>query len=215
MDRKRKAVLIGAVAGGIALCAYGGKTAASAVGTGSECGRMDFRNNKGGMKMRNEIELIPLAFDDLFDDRLPSVFGTYDPFAQMHRRMNRMLSAFEGELADSGRQVPARSMRMDAFVKDGRFRVETDLPGLKKEEIDVSVHDGMLSIKGEKKAGKDEKKEGYYLNERSSVSFARTISLPEGADADKAEVEFKDGVLKISMPFKELPKPELKKLPVK
>ena len=47
------------------------------------------------------------------------------------------------------------------------------------------------------------------------MSFARTISLPEGADADKAGVEFKDGVLRISMPFKELPKPEAKKLTVK
>jgi HSP20 family protein len=167
--------------------------------------------------MGYELDLIPLAFDDMFDDSRPVPFGrgAYDPFARMHRHMSRMLAAIDSELASSGRQIPAVSMKMDAFAKDGKFQVETDLPGLSKDDIDVSVHDGMLTIKGEKKAKKDEKKSGYYLNERSAVSFARTISLPEGADADKADVEFKDGVLRISMPLKELPKPEVKKLSVK
>lgn len=166
--------------------------------------------------MKENTFLIPLGFDDMFDWR-PGVTGISDPFLRMHRHMSRLLAAMDGELAGAGQNVPARAMKMDAFVKDGKFRIVTDMPGLSKDEIDVSVSDGLLSIKGEKKSEKkDADPEGsYYLNERSGVSFSRTISLPDGIDADKAEVEFKDGVLNISMPVRELPKPEVKKLTVK
>jgi HSP20 family protein len=168
--------------------------------------------------MKENTFLIPLGFDDMFDWR-PSIMsaGSSDPFVRMHGHMSRLLAALDSEFASAGQKLPTRAMRMDAFVKDGRFNVITDMPGLSKDDIEVSVQDGLLSVKGEKKAEKKEEnsESNYYLNERSSMSFARTISLPEGVDADKAEVEFKDGVLSVSMPVKALPKPEVKKLAIK
>ncbi|MCL2473405.1 MAG: Hsp20/alpha crystallin family protein [Alphaproteobacteria bacterium] len=168
--------------------------------------------------MKENMFLVPLSFDDMFDWRPSLVSEEFsDPFARMHRHMSRFLAAMDSELAAAGQRPPSRAMRMDAFIKDGKFKVITDMPGLAKDDIDVNIHDGMLTIKGEKKSEREDGNAGdsYYLNERSSVSFARTISLPEGINADKAEVEFKDGVLNISMPVKELPKPEVKKLTVK
>lgn len=168
--------------------------------------------------MKENKFLIPLSFDDLFDWR-PSIVSTTssDPFVRMHNHMSRLLAAMDRELTSTGQQLPSRAMRMDAFVKDGEFKVITDMPGLSKDDIEVSLQDNLLSIKGEKKTEKkDENSENnYYLNERSNMSFARTISLPEGVDADKAEVEFKDGILSISMPVKTIPEPEVKKLEIK
>ena len=161
--------------------------------------------------------LIPLDFDDMFDWR-PSIMGvSSDPFVRMHNQMSRLLAAMDREFTSTGQKLPSRAMHMDAFIKDGKFKVITDMPGLSKDDIEVSVQDGLLSVKGQKRTEKkDEKSEGnYYLNERSGMSFSRTISLPEGVDTDKAEVEFKDGVLNISMPIKAMPKPEAKKLTIK
>jgi HSP20 family protein len=150
------------------------------------------------------------------------VYDDFDfpPMSRMHRYMNRVMAemdrefeALEGSFA-AGRNV--RRIRMDAFVKDGKFKLVADLPGLKKEDIEVSVRDNMLSVSGSQKSKNDAAgKEGYYLRERSSNSFFRTISLPDGADTDKAETSFSDGVLTITMPVKELPKPQARKLAIK
>jgi len=187
----------------------------------NRCGHPYMRivqQTNGDAKMKENMFLVPLGFDDMFDWR-PNIMSAEfsDPFARMHRHMSRLLAAMDSELTNAGQKLPSRAMRMDAFVKDGKFKVITDMPGLSKDDIEVSVHDGLLSVRGEKEsAQKDANSDGdYYLNERSRVSFARTISLPEGVEADKAEVEFKDGVLNISMPVKTLPKPEVKKLTIK
>lgn len=220
MKKHRKKIVLAAgaaiVAGGAAWVFYPGR-----VPLEIRCGRnyiSSVKQKNGGAEMTENMYLMPLGFDDMFDWR-PSIIEREfaDPFVRMHRHMSRMLAAMDGEFATMGRRLPSRAMRMDVFVKDGAFKVVADLPGLAKGDIEVSVHDGFLSVKGEKKSsGKDSgKTEGYYLNERSSVSFSRTISLPDGVDADKAEVEFKDGVLSISMPVKELPRPEVKKLSIK
>ncbi len=167
--------------------------------------------------MKENKFLIPLGFDDMFDWR-PNVMGSVsDPFVRMHNQMSRLLAAMDREFANTGQKLPVRSMRMDAFVKDGKFKVITDMPGLSKDDIEVSIQDDLLSIKGEKKTEEKDKKSAndYYLNERSSMSFARTISLPEGVDADNADVEFKDGVLSISMPINAIAQQEVKKLTIK
>jgi HSP20 family protein len=168
--------------------------------------------------MKENTFLIPLGFDDMFDWR-PSIMSaeSSDLFMRMHGHMSRLLAALDSEFANAGQKLPSRAMRMDAFIKDDRFNVITDMPSLSKDDIEVSVQDGLLSVKGEKKTEKKTEDAGsnYYLNERSGMSFARTISLPEGVDADKAEVEFKDGVLSISMPVKTLPKPKVKRLVIK
>ncbi|MDR3126472.1 MAG: Hsp20/alpha crystallin family protein [Rickettsiales bacterium] len=141
------------------------------------------------------------------------------PFSRMQSRMNRLLAEMDRDFEEFDRAFmpPAnvRRARMDAAVKDGKFRLVAEMPGIKKDDIDISAHDGLLTVKGERKAKADEDKDGYYIRERSASSFSRTVSLPEGADIDKAETSFSDGVLTITMPVKGLPKPQVRKLAIK
>lgn len=165
--------------------------------------------------MKKNTFLMPLGFDDMFDWQ-PGIISS-DPFIRMHKHMSRLLAALDSEFASAGQKLPSRAMRMDAFIKDGQFNVITDMPGLSKDDIEVSIQNGLLAIKGEKKSEKkdEDSAKNYYLNERSNISFERTISLPEGVDIEKAEVEFKDGLLSVAMPIKILQEEKVKKLSIK
>jgi len=104
--------------------------------------------------------------------------------------------------------------RIDVFERDHHLVTKVDLPGLKKDEVKVEVTDNFLTISGERKAEKEEKREGYYRSERSYGSFHRQIPLPEGAKTDTATAEFKDGVLEIAMQAPER-KPLARQLTIK
>jgi HSP20 family protein len=81
--------------------------------------------------------------------------------------------------------------------------VKTELPGINPKEIDISLSEGMLTIKGEKKQEKEEKESDYHLVERSYGSFTRMVRLPKEVKSDKISASFKDGVLKITLPKSE------------
>jgi HSP20 family protein len=107
--------------------------------------------------------------------------------------------------------VPA----VDVVEKEKAFEVTAELPGMDEKNIDVSVSNGMLTIKGEKQEDKEEKKKGYYLSERRFGSFERSFRIPVGVDPDKIDASFKKGVLTVTLPKKpEAQKPE-KKISVK
>ena len=136
-------------------------------------------------------------FEDFEGFRFPSLFGReFFPFTR------------EFEQVDWS---PAIEVRQD----NGQFIVRTDLPGLKKDDVKVEVTDSLLTISGERKEEKEEKREGYYRSERSYGSFYRQVPLPEGAKTETAKAEFTDGVLQITMQAPERePKPrrlEIKK----
>ena len=77
--------------------------------------------------------------------------------------------------------------------------MRADLPGLKKDEVKVELTNDLLTISGERKEEKEEKREGYYRSERRYGSFFRQIPLPEGAKTDTAKAKFTDGVLEVTM----------------
>jgi HSP20 family protein len=89
---------------------------------------------------------------------------------------------------------------VDVFEKEDKFIVKAELPGMKDDDIDVSVIGDTLSIKGEKKSETEVKDEDYYRSERSYGSFYRSIPLPSNVDANKVEASFDDGVLEITLP---------------
>jgi HSP20 family protein len=97
---------------------------------------------------------------------------------------------------------------------DGELIVRTDLPGLKKDDVKVELTDNLLTISGERKEEKEEKREGYYRSERSYGSFYRQVPLPEGAKTDTATAEFTDGVLQITMQAPER-EPKSRRLEIK
>ena len=89
---------------------------------------------------------------------------------------------------------------VDIFEKDDKFVVKAELPGMKEEDIDVSVVGDTLMIKGEKKTETEVKEENYYRCERAYGSFYRSVPLPSTVDADKIEANFEDGVLEVTLP---------------
>jgi HSP20 family protein len=89
---------------------------------------------------------------------------------------------------------------LDVREQDGKVIVEASVPGIKAEDIEVSVEEGVLAIKGETKTETEEKKEGYLLKERREGSFYRSVRLPDSVDSTQAASTYKDGVLTVTMP---------------
>ena len=89
---------------------------------------------------------------------------------------------------------------IDVFEKGDNLIIKAELPGMKEEDIDVSVVGDMLTIRGEKKAESEIKDEDYYRCERTYGSFYRSVSLPSGVDSSKIEANYEDGVLEVTLP---------------
>ena len=91
---------------------------------------------------------------------------------------------------------------------DENIIVTAELPGVKQDDVDITVADGVLTLKGEKKEEKEVKEKNYHRIERSYGSFQRSVSLPTGVQADKAKATYKDGVLQVTIPKTEEAKPK-------
>jgi HSP20 family protein len=100
---------------------------------------------------------------------------------------------------EMGEIVPS----VDMFREGDDVVVKVELPGLKKEEIEVNLTEGALTISGEKKKEKKVEKKDYYRMERSYGSFSRSVSLPPDVETEKARAQFRDGVLEIRIPGSE------------
>lgn len=125
------------------------------------------------------------AFDRMFRD-----FG-------LPRRSS--LSRPGAGLFSGGREGVAWAPRVEAFQKGDRFIVRAELPGLKKDDVQVEITDDALTIHGERRDEHQEEREGYYHSEREYGEFHRTIPLPDGVIGESAQASFRDGVLEISM----------------
>ena len=129
----------------------------------------------------------------------------WQPFRELEE-MGRRFEDFFGRpfLPSTWRRFPSEEMAwspaIDVLEKDDRFEVKIDLPGVKEEDVDVSVTGDMLTISGEKQAEKEVKKKGYSYSERSYGSFSRSITIPSNVDAGKIEACYDKGVLEITLP---------------
>jgi HSP20 family protein len=97
---------------------------------------------------------------------------------------------------------------IDVSENDAHYAITVELPGGNKDDVQVELHDGVLTIRGEKKSEREEKKEQRRYVERSYGSFSRWFRLPVNADAARLEASFKDGVLSITIPKTEEAKPK-------
>jgi HSP20 family protein len=91
------------------------------------------------------------------------------------------------------------SPQIETFEREGQLVIRADLPGLKKDDVNVEITDNAITISGERRNEDEERREGYYRSERSYGSFFRSIPLPEGVDADDANATFENGVLEVTM----------------
>jgi HSP20 family protein len=96
--------------------------------------------------------------------------------------------------------MEAWAPEIDVFHKNNELTIRADLPGLQREDVSVELTDDAVTIQGERKREHEEEREGFYRSERSYGSFCRVIPLPDGAIADQAKANFKDGVLEVTMP---------------
>jgi HSP20 family protein len=127
------------------------------------------------------------------------------PFREMEEMERRFEDIFGRPFAPAvWRRFPVREMAwapaVEVFEKEDKFVVKADLPGVKEEDIDVSIEGDTLTIKWEKESESEVKEESYYCCERSYGSFYRSIVLPTTVDAKKIEANYEDGVLEVSLP---------------
>jgi HSP20 family protein len=126
-----------------------------------------------------------------------------DPFAQLQRRMNSVFEDLFGRSSSDPWDAAGEFLPRVAVSETGKeVRISAELPGLDEKDVEVTVTNNMLTIKGEKKVEKEEEEGDYYHSERSYGYFDRTIALPQGIDADSAKAKFKKGVLKVTIPKK-------------
>ena len=104
---------------------------------------------------------------------------------------------------------------IDVTEDKDRYTVKAELPGMSKDDIKISMENGILSIQGEKKEEKETREGGRLRSERSYGSFYRAFNLPAGVDAAKAQASYKDGVLVLELPKKEEAKPKAIEISVK
>jgi HSP20 family protein len=98
------------------------------------------------------------------------------------------------------REIGFREPAIEVYEEKDDVVVKAEIPGMKKENLEINISGTLLTIKGEKKQEEEVKKKGYYYSERSYGSFMRTIDLPKEVQIDKAYANFKDGVLEVRLP---------------
>jgi HSP20 family protein len=128
----------------------------------------------------------------------------------LQHEMNRLFGGFfEQPTGQSGALAPARQWipAMDLVETDGAYILRADLPGLKRDDVKIELEQNVLTISGERVAKHEQSTDGYYRIERASGSFARSLTLPSGVDADRIEATFADGVLEVRIPTPEQPRP--------
>jgi HSP20 family protein len=127
----------------------------------------------------------------------------------LQQEMNRLFSTFFDTPA-TGNGGPARRWipAMDLVETDEHYVLTADLPGLTQEDITLEFEGDVLTLSGERKSEHAERKEGYYRLERATGSFSRSLTLPEGVDAEAVSATFKNGVLEVRIPKPEQRKPK-------
>lgn len=135
---------------------------------------------------------------------LPGNMISRDPFFSLQRSMNRLFEdAFGGSTmpaaGDTG-DVYSVMPQMNISENDKEFRVTAELPGVAEKDVDVTLDDDILTIRGEKKVEKKEEKENYHVVERSYGQFQRSIRVPHSVKGDQVQARVENGVLTIVLP---------------
>lgn len=138
----------------------------------------------------------------------------WDPFKEMEDLQSRFAKFFgltPARAENGGKELMTITQwapSVDIIEDEKEWLVKAELPEVKKEDVKVTVDDGVLTITGERKFEKEEKDKKYHRLERSYGNFVRSFALPDGADGSKINAEFKDGVLNVHLPKTEKAKPK-------
>ena len=133
--------------------------------------------------------------------------GDLDPLFSLHRDMNRLfdevmgrgLPSAGGQGGQSG-QGQIINAHMNVSETENEIRISAELPGVKEDDIDVSLNDDLLTIRGEKRFERKDEKENFHFVERSFGTFQRSIRLPFAVNPDQVQASFENGVLTVTLP---------------
>jgi HSP20 family protein len=140
------------------------------------------------------------AEDSLFDGLRRQVNHLFDDFQRGYWHLPFRQGVVDVEPLWRGEIAIGALPAVDIVETDTGYKVTAELPGVAESDIDVKFSDGTLTITGEKREEKEERKAEYFLSERRYGSFKRSFRVAEGIDADKIEAKFKDGVLTVTLP---------------
>lgn len=137
----------------------------------------------------------------------------WDPFRELEDVSNRLNRIFGQSLArsESGQNMLAVAdwaPSVDISETDSAYLIKGEIPGVKKEDVKVTIQDGMLTIQGERRQEKEEKSKKFHRIECSYGSFARSFRVPSDADENSVKAEFKDGMLNVTLAKSEKAKPK-------
>lgn len=139
----------------------------------------------------------------------------WDPFRELEEmsdRLNRMITRpGAGPSAAQGKEVMTVAdwaPTVDISETEAEYAIKAELPEVKKEDVKVTVEDGVLTLQGERKQEKEEKGKKYHRIERSYGRFVRSFTLPDSVDESKVKAEYTDGVLHLHLPKSEKAKPK-------
>lgn len=173
-------------------------------------------------KGEEEAHSVPVRHNSRGGERPPG--HPYEPMVQVHREIDRLfenffrgfplstidpLRPFAG-LGESGLLRP----KADLSATDKEYRLTVEIPGVSEKDVSLAISDNSLTIRGEKKQEKEEKEKDFYRIERSYGSFQRVLSLPGDVDQDGISAGFKDGVLTVTMPRKEVAGADVKTIEI-
>ena len=137
----------------------------------------------------------------------------WDPFRELEDVSDRLNQMFH-------RSAPARTNGKETMIvadwapsvdvseTEGEYQIKAEIPDVKKEDVKVTLEDGVLTIQGERKQEKEVKGKRYHRVERSYGRFVRSFTLPDVIDEEKVKAEFKDGILNLALPKSEKAKPK-------
>jgi HSP20 family protein len=127
-----------------------------------------------------------------------------DPFLSLHREVNRLFDDVlrgygppAGTAQGGGNLIPAH---MDVSETEEEFRVRAELPGVSEKDVEVTLDDDVLTIRGEKRFERKDEKESYHFVERSYGTFQRSVRLPYAVDPERVRASFENGVLTVTLP---------------
>jgi len=139
--------------------------------------------------------------------RAMRVWDPFDEMRTMQRDMDRLFARLLGpEKAIEGGRIGLWMPSIESYTKEGKLFIKAELSGVDPKDLDITINDRELVIKGERKAEKDEKEKDYTYHEISYGSFERRFVIPEGVKAEDLKAAFANGILEISVPLPEVPK---------
>ena len=130
----------------------------------------------------------------------------FDRFAALRDEMDRLFDGSFGPVFRAPGSFSRWAPALDVYQDKNQFTVVAELPGMKKEEIELSLQNGVLTISGERK--EEKKGEEGYRNERYFGRFQRSVTLPTSVDGNKVKASYQDGILKVALPKAEEAKPK-------